>query len=290
MRRRHGVIVARRITLFSSPPAPESWNGTPLSDDTVLLRRNGSIAWITLNRPTNNNSIDLDLATRFRDIVLQLEADPTCDVVMIAANGRTFCMGGDLAAMAGSDDVPGLLTQLAEAMNVALLTLSTSRMIVVAVVNGIAAGGGLGIVLNADLAIAGSRAAFLTAYSAIGLTPDCGVSYLLPQMAGLPRAMELSLTGRTLRANEALEWNLVSEVVSNDDLMARAEILSERLAQGAARALGETKRLLRGDTSGYADHLRDEVRTIAAMGADAETQILIAGRAPRGAPRPQAAA
>jgi 2-(1,2-epoxy-1,2-dihydrophenyl)acetyl-CoA isomerase len=250
-----------------------------MSDGPVLLRRNGSVAWITLNRPQSNNSIDLAMALEFRDTVLLLEADPTCDVVMIAGNGRTFSTGGDLPSIAETADVPALLTELAEAMNVALLTLHSSRMVVVAVVNGVAAGAGLGIVLNADIAIASSRAAFLTAYSAIGLTPDCGVSYLLPQVVGLARAMELSLTGRTLRAAEALEWNIVSEVLASSDLMDRAEVLSERLAMGTAGALGETKRLLRGDVSGYAAHLCDEVRTIAKMGASAAAQELISVRA-----------
>lgn len=244
--------------------------------DTLLLRRNGPVAWLTLNRPERHNAIDLELAEKFQNTVLELEADPTCSVVMITGSGRTFSTGGDLAEMAASDNPPALLTRMAEAMNQALFSLSTSRMIVVAVVNGVAAGAGLGIVLNADIAIAGSRAAFLAAYSKVGLTPDCGVSYLLPRVVGLSRAMELSLTGRVLRAAEAMEWKLVSQVAAHDDLMTRAKSMSESLAEGAAHALGETKRLLRGSSEAYSRHLRDEVRTLAAMGSDVHTRGLIA--------------
>jgi len=170
-------------------------------------------------------------------------------------------------------------------MNEAMYLLATTRMIVIAVVNGVAAGAGFGIVLNADIAIAGPRAAFLTAYSKIGLTPDCGVSYLLPRVVGLGRALELSLTPRMLRATEALEWNIVCEVTAHDDLLPRAEQLATAVADGAAHALGETKRLLRGDSEGYERHLRDEVRTIAAMGAMAQTSDLFTAQARRSAPR-----
>jgi 2-(1,2-epoxy-1,2-dihydrophenyl)acetyl-CoA isomerase len=253
--------------------------------DNVLLRRSGSVAWLTLNRPDQNNAIDALLAESFRDTVLRLESDPSCDVVMITGSGRTFSTGGDVVALAECDDAPALLTRMVEAMNEALYALSTSRMIVVAVVNGIAAGAGLGIVLNADIAIAGSRAAFLTAYSKIGLTPDCGVSYLLPRVVGLGRAMELSLTNRMLRAAEALEWNLVSHVAPHDTLVADAELLAARLTDGVAHALGETKRLIRGSSAEYAFHLRDEARTIAAMGAFSQTRELFSTQTRRPAPR-----
>ena len=243
--------------------------------DNILLRRDGPIAWVTLNRPLQHNSIDLALAESFRDTIVQLDRDPSCDVVMITGSGRTFSTGGDVAAVAESDDVPGILGRMAEAMHEAMLTLTRSRMIAVAVVNGIAAGAGLGIVLNADIAIASSRAAFLTAYSKVGLTPDCGVSYLLPKVVGLGRAMELSLTSRVLRAGEALDLRLVSQVTEHHELMTRAEQLCDQLRQGAAHALGETKRLLRGDGDGYAQHLREELQTLGRMAAISQTQSLI---------------
>jgi 2-(1,2-epoxy-1,2-dihydrophenyl)acetyl-CoA isomerase len=246
--------------------------------NSLLLRRDGAVAWLTLNRPADKNSLDLELVESLRDAVIALDADPTCTVLMITGAGRTFTTGGDVVAMADSPDAPALLARMAGAMNEAMLVLSTSRMIVVSVVNGIAAGAGLGIVLNSDITIAGSRAMFLAAFSKVGLTPDSGVSYLLPHAIGLGRAMELTLTGRMLRAGEALDWNLVSQVVPHDELMDAAEVLASRLEAGAAQALGETKRLLRGDLDEYARHLRDEVRTIAAMGATSEAQELISAQ------------
>ena len=116
---------------------------------------------------------------------------------------------------------------------------------VVAAVQGAVAGAGLAVILNADVVVAAKPTKFLTAYAGIGLTPDCGVSYLLPRAIGQQRALELALTGRVIGADEALAWGLVSSVVEPDALDAAAEELAARIATGAIAALGDAKRLIR---------------------------------------------
>jgi 2-(1,2-epoxy-1,2-dihydrophenyl)acetyl-CoA isomerase len=127
------------------------------------------------------------------------------------------------------------------------------------------AGGGLGHMLVADVVIASERATFASRYSDIGLTPDCGVSTLLPEAVGVRRALELTLTSRRLSAAEALEWGLVAEVVPPDALHARAHEVASGWLAGATAAFGQTKRLMHaGLGRRFQDALDDEARTIGA--------------------------
>ena len=142
-------------------------------------------------------------------------------------------------------------------------TLRESTKPIVAAVQGPVAGGGLGYMLVADVIVASERATFASRYSDIGLTPDCGVSTLLPEAIGVRRALELTLTSRTLTAAEALDWGLVAEVVPPDALAARARGIAGGWLTGATAAFGQTKRLMHsGLGRAFQDALDDEARTI----------------------------
>jgi 2-(1,2-epoxy-1,2-dihydrophenyl)acetyl-CoA isomerase len=147
---------------------------------------------------------------------------------------------------------------------------------VVAGVHGAVAGAGLALVLNADLVVAGESTKFVMAYTAIGLTPDCGVSYLLPRAIGQQRALELAVSGRVLNAEEARDWGLVTEVVDDDQVARRTAEVARALASGPARAFGETKRLIRSswDVS-RADNAKDEADTIGRMVTSDDAESLI---------------
>lgn len=123
--------------------------------------------------------------------------------------------------------------------------------------------------LVADVIIASERATFASRYSDIGLTPDCGVSTLLPEAVGVRRALELTLTSRTLTAAEALDWGLVAEVVAPDALEQRARVVASAWLAGPTAAFGQTKRLMHaGLGRPFQEALDDEARTI---GASIET-------------------
>ncbi|MGW5449695.1 enoyl-CoA hydratase/isomerase family protein [Streptomyces asiaticus] len=107
------------------------------------------------------------------------------------------------------------------------------------------AGAGLALMLSCDVIVSAVSTKFLLAYADVGLTPDCGVSYLLPRAIGQQRALGLALTGRTLTAEEASAWGLINEVVDDTALSDRALRLGEQLAAGPAFALGRTKQLMR---------------------------------------------
>jgi 2-(1,2-epoxy-1,2-dihydrophenyl)acetyl-CoA isomerase len=114
----------------------------------------------------------------------------------------------------------------------------------VTAVNGSAAGIGMSFAISGDLVIAAESAIFMTAYNMVGLSPDGGMTYLLPRMIGLARTKEIMLTNRRLSAQEALDWGLVNKVVPDGELMKEAEALARRLANGPTLSFGSVKRLL----------------------------------------------
>lgn len=231
---------------------------------------------ITLARPRAANTIDLATAQAFGKAVSAATADDVRAVLLLGAGSR-FCAGGDVSSFRQADDPSAHLQELATLMEAELRRLSELPKPVVAGVQGAVAGAGLALALNADLVVAGRSTRFLAAYAAVGLTPDCGVSYLLPRAVGMQRALDLALTGRVLTADEALDWGLVTEVVDDEVVQDRAAELAVSLARGPAWALGQTRRLIRAavedSRQASAD---DEAATIAAALATPDSQRLLA--------------
>jgi 2-(1,2-epoxy-1,2-dihydrophenyl)acetyl-CoA isomerase len=141
---------------------------------------------------------------------------------------------------------------------------------VIAAVNGTAAGAGVGLMAMTDLALCAANSKFNLAYTAAGLTPDGGTSFLLPRIVGARRAMELLILNRTLLASEALAWGLVNEVVADDQLLGRAMEVAEQLTKGASGAYGATKRLLAHSLGAFESQMILESETIARHAVGAE--------------------
>lgn len=237
----------------------------------------GAIARITLARPEVSNSVDLPTARSIGAAVAAAAADDAVTVVLLDADGPRFCAGGDVASMVAAEDAPAYLAELANALDGALQALAAMEKPVVAAVRGAAAGAGLAVVLAADLVVAARGTRFLAAYGAVGLTPDCGFSYLLPRAVGQQRALELALTGRALDAETAQDWGLVTSVVEPDELDTAASELAGRLADASVWATGQAKRLIRTSwTQTRAESGADEARTIAAAVRTDAAQAAIA--------------
>ncbi|MEI5583699.1 MULTISPECIES: enoyl-CoA hydratase/isomerase family protein [unclassified Agromyces] len=241
-----------------------------MPDDVILFDVRDGLAHLTLNRPARLNAVDPDAIARWQRLAHEIVERDDIGAVLFDANGRAFCAGGDVVAMselAGSGDeaAGAIVRHLADRIHDGHRVLRESTKPVVAAVQGPVAGGGLGFMLVADLVIASDRATFASRYSDIGLTPDCGVSTLLPEAVGVRRALELTLTSRTLTAAEALEWGLVAEVVAPDELDARARAVASAWLTGPTAAFGQTKRLMHsGLGRPFQDALDDEARTIGA--------------------------
>ena len=248
-----------------------------MSQPSVQVETRGAVAVVTLNRPANGNTLNLELAMDLLAAAMTCARNDSVRAVLLTGAGRHFSYGGDLGAVSsreglGADYVRELTTYL----HAAISHFVRMDAPVIAAVNGTAAGAGVGLVAMADLALCGAGARFNLAYTRVGLTPDAGTTFLLPRMVGAKRAMELLLLNRTLTAAEALEWGLVNEVVADAELPARGVQLAERLARGARGAFGATKRLLAASLGAFESQMVLEAEAIAGRARSAEASEGIA--------------
>ncbi|WP_295819742.1 enoyl-CoA hydratase/isomerase family protein [uncultured Microbacterium sp.] len=229
----------------------------------IIHTRDGALARLTFNRPASLNAMGFEMGTLWRDLAHEITADPTVGAIVLDAAGTAFCAGGDVVEMAASGSSGDDITAMARVIHDGIRTFVDSDIPIVAAVQGAVAGGGLGLMLTADYVVAGPRARFLSKYANIGLTPDLGVSTLLPAAVGQTRALRMLLDDLTIDAATALEWGLVTEIA--DDPGARAGELARFWLDGATAAFGQAKRLVRaGARRAFADNLDDEARTIGA--------------------------
>ena len=214
--------------------------------DNFDYRLENHVARITINRSKAYNALNLACMKELCDIVNRCGSDRSVRAVVITGSGnKAFCAGGDVASFASDPEtVDLLLKEVTGFMHMAISRLAWMETPVIAAINGVAAGAGLGLAAACDLAIAADNAVFTSAYTSIGLTPDGGASYYLPGLVGGRRAMELFLTNRVLTAQEALDWGLVNRVVPQADLEKEVGALAEQLANGPTRACGGVKKLL----------------------------------------------
>ncbi len=253
---------------------------------TIRAGVDGGLATLTLARPEVGNAIDLTMARELDDLTAAWAADPTIRAVLLTAEGRSFCVGGDLKEFLDRDDLAAHVTDITSHLHPALGRLAGLDAPVVSAVQGSAAGGGLGIALVADLVVAGASARFVVAFTAIGLTLDSSSSWSLPRLVGLRRALDLALTNRVLTAGEALADGLVSRVVPDDALAEEARTLAAALAEGPTGAYGGVKRLLR---ESFAHDLEGQMaREVASLAAAAATDDAREGIAAFLAKRPPA--
>jgi 2-(1,2-epoxy-1,2-dihydrophenyl)acetyl-CoA isomerase len=237
----------------------------------IRLEVREHVAHFTLARADAANTMNLQFGRDFLAAAAAIRLDPAVRAVLMTGEGKHFCFGGDLKGMiASGGDVSAYLCELTTNLHAGMTHLARMDAPVVVAVKGTAAGAGLGLVLAADLAIAGKSSKFAPAYTGVGLTPDAGCTFLLPRAVGYKRAMELFLTNRVLDAQQALDWGLVNQVVDDDSVIETAAALAARLAAGPSGAFGAVKRLLAEAEPGWEAQLARESRSIAARGQSAE--------------------
>ncbi|MFV0374786.1 enoyl-CoA hydratase/isomerase family protein [Microbacterium sp.] len=240
----------------------------------LAVTREGAVTHWRLTRPEAGNALDLALTAALEAAVGVAATDGT-RVVVLSAEGALFCGGGDVAAMSGAADPGAYTLALASRLHRALLGVAEAGLVLVAAVQGAAAGAGFGIVLNADYVVASEKATFLTAYSALGVSPDGGTTHLLPRIVGPQRSAELVFAGRRLDAATAHEWGIVNRVVGPDEVADTAASIAAGMARTPAAALSANKRLLSaGWLPGYREHLAAEAASIADLIATDESRAL----------------
>ncbi|HZU64289.1 MAG TPA: enoyl-CoA hydratase-related protein [Novosphingobium sp.] len=244
----------------------------------VLLRHEGAVAVLTLNRPEAGNTVNMALALELEQAVNAIADDPAVRCVVLTGAGKLFCGGGDIGAFAeAGEEAPAFLHALASRLHRCVRRLAEMEKPLVTLVNGPAAGAGLSLAILGDIVLAGASAHFTAAYGLVGLTPDGGMSWLLPRLVGLRRAQEILLTNRRIGAAEAQAIGLVTRVEEEEALLAEGLALAASLAAGPTGALGGARALLAGSLQhDLASHLDTEAARIAEASATAEAREGIA--------------
>jgi 2-(1,2-epoxy-1,2-dihydrophenyl)acetyl-CoA isomerase len=236
----------------------------------VLFEIKDAVALVTLNRPAALNSFTKQMHRDLWAVFDEIAANKTIHVMVLTGAGRGFCAGADLSEFDFSEG-----TQLVERanpravindyFNPTALKLQLLRVPTIAAVNGVAAGAGASYALGCDITIAAPTASFIQAFSKIGLIPDSGGSWLLPQRLGMARAMALCMTGDKLTAAQAKEWGLIWDVA--DDALEAALAMASRMAVMPTKALIETRHLLRSAvTNSFSEQLDLERDVQSALG------------------------
>ena len=210
----------------------------------LRLERDGSLAVITLDRPEVLNAFDEALTSALAVAVDEVAADAAVRAVVITGAGRGFSAGQDLRDRAMQIDA-GAELHLGDELRRRYHPLSAShrkmRKPVVAAVNGVVAGAGLGIAVACDVRVASSSASFRAAWTRVGLVPDAGSAYFLPRIVGIGRATDMILSGEPVDADEALRIGLVTRVWPDAEFAGAWRAYARALAEGATEAYALSK-------------------------------------------------
>ena len=246
-------------------PAPDD-----IASEPALLRIDGPVATITLNRPAAFNSINLQIAQKLEQLGAEVERNDAVRVLVIEGSGRAFSAGGDLqtiGAAAANDTVAPVVGELLKHYHAFIETLRRMPKLVLSSVHGSAAGAGMGLAFVADLCIAADDARFTPAYAKIGVSPDGGSTVGIVGTVGTRRALQILLAEDSFTAQQALEWGLVARIAPAAELKEQTRQFAERLAQNPPAAIAHTKSLVyQAAVTPVAQQLKaEEVNIIDAM-------------------------
>lgn len=235
--------------------------------DVLIDKRADGVALITLNRPDSLNAIGGEMTTLLPEILNDCASDPAVRCVAVTGAGRGWCAGGDVKGMAragGSTSqaersVEEEIRSFAQMNYDCVLPVFEMLKPTVALLNGVAAGGGMGLALAFDIRIASDRARFVPAFKDVGQSGDFGMAYFLPRLVGPAVALELMFTNPRIDAQQALELRLVNRVLPHDDLMTEGLAFCSELAQGPTAVYGRIKQnLIHSDLATLRESLGQE--------------------------------
>jgi enoyl-CoA hydratase/carnithine racemase len=213
----------------------------------IIYTKEGHIATITLNRPDRMNSFSPEMSVSLNRAMTDAAEDKKTRVIILTGNGRAFCSGADVKAMAQKFDKQGAEDKEREQIYHRTSIYGLMRKCdkpIIAAVNGVAVGGGLDLALACDIRIASDKARFAELYVRRGLVPASGGTYFLPRLIGLDKAMLMLWTGDMIDAKEAERIGLVTMVVPHDELEMATIELAEKLAKGPPLAIQRGKRAI----------------------------------------------
>ncbi len=196
--------------------------------DVVLESYNNERYTITLNRPEKKNAMDFDLLKGLYDAMQRADSKGS-PFIIIRGSGKAFCSGGDLTAFKNSEDAGALIDAEAAVLNESIKLIRRTSAIVIAVIEGVAVGAGLGLSLSCDLSIATKNTIMNMAYRRIGLTPDGGGSIFLPRLVGIKKFNEMYLFSNNINMIQAQEMGLVNVVCDEEELESKVDETIKKL-------------------------------------------------------------
>lgn len=236
-----------------------------MSDDVLLIERDGPVAVLTMNRPRAKNALNKALLRALVEGLRSAGSDPDVRAIVLTGAGGAFCSGADLkAATTTETDLFEDLDKTLDLYHAIIRAIVGAPKPVIAVVDGVAVGFGCDLALACDLRVASTEASFQEKFAKIGLMPDGGGTFWLPRLVGLARAMEIMLLGESIDAKQALELGVVNRVVPVASLREEAMAFAQRVAKGPPLAFAGIKRAVREGLGGTID---------AALAAEKEGQI-----------------
>lgn len=215
-----------------------------MHNETILYDVTAGVATITLNRPKSLNAFNDLMIKETTAAFKQANRDHTVRAILLTGSGRAFSSGQDLADVQAREGHFSIGEHLRHGYHRLIAQMIAVEKPIIGVINGIAAGAGCGVALATDIRVASDKAAFMLAFSRIGLIPDSGVNYFLPRLIGYARAYEMAISADKLPAATALDWGMVNRVVPQAQLMETAVAIATKLASGPTIAFGLTKRAM----------------------------------------------
>jgi len=218
--------------------------------EAIILDKEGHLATITLNKPEKNNAFDEPMMAEIDDAINDVAQDRGVRAVIITGAGKGFCAGGDVSYLQVlmenrshiARTVIGDVVRRIGTMPTVVLKIRHMMKPVIAAVNGVAAGGGMGLAAACDMRIASDKARFSTVFIKRGVIPDCAATFTLPRLVGMAKACELVLKGNVIDAAEAERIGLVNMAVPGDRLMSAAREMAAEIAQNSSFSIRMIKK------------------------------------------------
>lgn len=219
----------------------------------IQVEIKNQVAFISFNRPKVFNSFNREMAFELQDALKDAAKNDEVRAILLTGNGKAFCAGQDLKEVTDPELNPGFKAILEEHYNPVIKLIRETAKPVIAAVNGVAAGAGANIALACDVVVASENAAFIQAFSKIGLIPDSAGTFFLPRLIGFQKASAIAMLGDKIEAQEAERLGMIYKYFSAENFTEESEKLALKMAKMPTKALALTKEALNQSLSNNLD-------------------------------------
>ncbi|MBL7810665.1 MAG: enoyl-CoA hydratase/isomerase family protein [Bacteroidetes bacterium] len=221
-----------------------------MSYNSIRYEKKSNTGYISLNRPDVFNAFNDEQSYELQDALKEVKKDNDVRVVVLTGEGKAFCSGQDLKAIAGSKN-RSLSDSLYKRYNPIIRAMRELPKPIIGRINGVAAGAGASLALACDFIVAAENASFIEVFINVGLVPDSGSSYFLPKAISPARAFELCTMANKVSAQQALDWGLINRVCTAENLDTEVQAIADYYAAAPTKAIGMIKKMLNKAT--YSD-------------------------------------